>query len=65
MPAPRTAKDERTWYSVSNTTSYTLVMTRAYSNAGRWWLVGVAVNAVPDEQQSAQWVLNDIWRQTN
>ncbi|QNE20109.1 hypothetical protein F1D05_22075 [Kribbella qitaiheensis] len=64
-PAPRTAKDARTWYSVSNTDPYTLVMTRAYSDAGRWWLVGVAVSAVPEEVPSAQGVFNDIWRQTN
>jgi hypothetical protein len=65
VPAPQTAKDGRTWYSVSNTAPYTLVMTRAYSNAGRWWLVGVAVNSIPGEEQSAQWIFNDIWRQTN
>ncbi|TDU89563.1 hypothetical protein EV138_3134 [Kribbella voronezhensis] len=64
-PAPRTAKDAQTWYSVSNATPYTLVMTRAYSSAGRWWLVGVAVSSVPDEVPTAQMVFNDIWRQTN
>lgn len=64
-PAPRTAKDARTWYTVSNTEPYTLVMTRAYSDAGRWWLVGVAVTAVPAEIPSAQRVFNDIWHQTN
>jgi hypothetical protein len=64
-PVPQTAKDRQTWFTVSDADPYTLVMTRAYSNAGRWWLVGVAVNSVPDEQQSAQWVFNDIWRQTN
>jgi hypothetical protein len=65
VQAPGTAKDARTWYTVSNNTPYTLVMTRAYSNAGRWWLVGVAVSSVPDEVPSAQQVFNDIWHQTN
>jgi hypothetical protein len=65
VPAPQTAKDGRTWFTVSANDPYTLVMTRAYSNAGRWWLVGVTVTGVPGEEQSAQRVLNDIWRQTN
>jgi hypothetical protein len=63
--APGIAKNSQTWYGQSTTTPYTLVMTRAYSNAGRWWLVGVAVSSVPEEVPSAQQVFNDIWRETN
>jgi hypothetical protein len=61
---PRTAKDARTWFTVSNTAPYTLTMTTTYSNAGRWWLVGASVMSTPDEIPSAQQVLNDIWHQT-
>ncbi len=62
---PRTAKDAHTWFTVSNTAPYTLTMTTAYSNAGRWWLVGASVTSTPEEVQSAQQVFNDIWHQTN
>ncbi|MEU0094583.1 hypothetical protein [Kribbella sp. NPDC006257] len=64
VQTPRTAKDARTWFTVSNTTPYTLTMTTTYSNAGRWWLVGASVTSTPDEVPSAQQVLNDIWHQT-
>jgi hypothetical protein len=64
VPAPTTAKDAQTWLTVQDSSPYALMMTRAYSSAGRWWLVGVAVTGVPGEEPAAQRVLNDIRRQT-
>jgi hypothetical protein len=63
-PAPTTAKDGQTWLTVRNSSPYGLMMTRAFSSGGRWWLVGVAVTGVPGEEPAAQRVLNDIRRQT-
>jgi hypothetical protein len=63
-PVPATAKDARTWLTVQNGPRYTLTMTRAYTSAGRSWLVGVAMTGAPGEDQAIQRVLNDIWRQT-
>ena len=64
-PAPATAKDNRTWLTVKQTKPFALMMTRAFSSGGQWWLVGVAVTGVPGEEQTVQQVLNDIWRQTS
>jgi hypothetical protein len=64
VPAPTTAKDGQTWLTVRNSSPYALMMTRAFSSGGRWWLVGVAVTGVPGEEPAAQRVLNDIRRQT-
>ncbi|MFG1628025.1 hypothetical protein [Kribbella sp. NPDC049227] len=62
---PATAKDNRTWLTVKQTKPYALMMTRAFSSGGQWWLVGVAVTGAPGEEQTVQQVLNDIWRQTS
>jgi hypothetical protein len=44
---------------------YLLTMTRAYSSAGQWWLVGAAVTGAHGEEDDVQRILNDIWRQTS
>jgi len=64
-PVPATAKDNRTWLTVKQTKPFALMMTRAFSSGGQWWLVGVAVTGAPGEEQTVQQVLNDIWRQTS
>jgi hypothetical protein len=61
--APATAKDARTWLSVSK--PYTITMTRAFQRGGQWWLVGVMVAGQPIEAPDIQRVVNDIWRQTS
>jgi hypothetical protein len=63
-PAPATAKDGRTWLTEQPGTPYRLSMTHAFTTNGEFWLVGVVLSAVPGEEQAAQRVLNDIWRQT-
>jgi hypothetical protein len=64
-PVPATPKDNRTWLTVKQTKPFALMMTRAFSSGGQWWLVGVAVTGEPGEEQTVQQVLNDIWRQTS
>ncbi|HWD77879.1 MAG TPA: hypothetical protein VG497_03330 [Kribbella sp.] len=61
--APATAKDARTWLSVSK--PYTITMTRAFQSGGQWWLVGAMVYGQPVEAPDIQRVVNDIWRQTS
>ncbi|MFF0266329.1 hypothetical protein [Kribbella sp. NPDC004536] len=61
--APATAKDARTWLSVSK--PYTITMTRAFQSGGQWWLVGVMVYGQQVEAPDIQRVVNDIWRQTS
>ncbi|TQJ19244.1 hypothetical protein [Kribbella jejuensis] len=60
---PATAKDARTWLSLSK--PYTITMTRAFQSGGQWWLVGVMVYGQPIEAPDIQRVVNDIWRQTS
>ncbi|MGZ0149563.1 hypothetical protein ACXJJ3_21040 [Kribbella sp. WER1] len=62
---PATAKDARTWLSVSTTTPYTITMTRAFQSGGQWWLVGVMAYGQTAEAPDVQRVVNDIWRQTS
>jgi hypothetical protein len=63
MPVPATPRDGRTWYAV-RPKPYTFAMTHVFSSQGRWWLAGAAAVAAPGQEQSAQQVVNDIWRQT-
>ncbi|WP_432943940.1 hypothetical protein ACQPXM_01520 [Kribbella sp. CA-253562] len=63
MPVPATPRDGRTWYAVKPK-PYTFAMTHVFSSQGRWWLAGAAAVAAPGQEQSAQQVVNDIWRQT-
>ncbi|GAA1603896.1 hypothetical protein GCM10009789_67390 [Kribbella sancticallisti] len=63
-PVPASAKDARTWLTVQKGPRYTLTMTRAYTSAGRSWLVGVTLTGAPGEEPAIERVLNDIWRQT-
>jgi len=62
--APVTAKDPKTWVSVSNT-PYVVTMTRAFQSGGQWWLIGAMVYGAPSEATDIQHVVNDIWRQTS
>ncbi|ONI67535.1 hypothetical protein BWI15_30935 [Kribbella sp. ALI-6-A] len=62
-PVPATPRDGRTWYTV-DPKPYTFAMTHVFSSQGRWWLAGAAAVAAPGQEQSAQKVVNDIWRQT-
>ncbi|MGW6196350.1 hypothetical protein ACWF0M_09395 [Kribbella sp. NPDC055110] len=63
--APATAKDARTWLTVSTTTPYTITMTRAFQSGGQWWLVGAMVYGQTAEAADIQRLVNDIWRQTS
>ncbi|TCC12013.1 hypothetical protein [Kribbella soli] len=63
--APATAKDARTWLTVSTTTPYTITMTRAFQSGGQWWLVGAMVYGPQAEAAVIQQLVNDIWRQTS
>jgi hypothetical protein len=63
--APATAKDARTWLTVSTKAPYTITMTRAFQSGGQWWLVGAMVYGQPAEAADIQRVVNDIWRQTS
>ncbi|MFG1906802.1 hypothetical protein [Kribbella sp. NPDC048928] len=63
--APATAKDGRTWLTVSAKTPYTITMTHAFQSGGQWWLVGAMVYGQPAEAPDVQRVVNDIWRQTS
>ncbi|HZX09094.1 hypothetical protein [Kribbella sp.] len=63
--APATAKDARTWLTVSTATPYTITMTRAFQSAGQWWLVGVMAYGQTVEAPDVQRLVNDIWRQTS
>ncbi|HET6743354.1 MAG TPA: hypothetical protein VFH76_30650, partial [Kribbella sp.] len=63
--APATAKDARTWLTVSAKTPYTITMTRAFHSGGQWWLIGAMVYGQPAEAPDVQRVVNDIWRQTS
>jgi hypothetical protein len=63
--APATAKDARTWLTVSTKTPYTITMTRAFLSGGQWWLVGAMVYGQPAEAADIQRLVNDIWRQTS
>jgi hypothetical protein len=62
---PATAKDARTWLSVSTKAPYTITMTRAFQSGGQWWLVGVMAFGQPAEADDIQRLVNDIWRQTS
>ncbi|WP_327639164.1 hypothetical protein OHB24_12575 [Kribbella sp. NBC_00482] len=62
--APATAKDARTWLTVSTATPYTITMTRAFQSGGQWWLVGAMVYGQQAEAADIQRLVNDIWRQT-
>ena len=64
-PAPTTVKDSRTWFTQQSGSPYALTMSHAFASGGRWWLVGVAGTAIPDEVPAVQRVVNDIWRQTH
>jgi hypothetical protein len=63
--APATAKDARTWLTVSTATPYTITMTRAFQSGGQWWLVGAMVYGQQAEAADIQRLVNDIWRQTS
>lgn len=63
--APATAKDARTWLTVSPTAPYTITMTRAFQSGGQWWLIGVMVHGQRAEAPDIQRVVNDVWRQTS
>ncbi|MFD7153574.1 hypothetical protein ACFV9C_03190 [Kribbella sp. NPDC059898] len=63
--APATAKDARTWLTVSTATPYTITMTRAFQSGGHWWLVGVMAYGQTVEAPDVQRLVNDIWRQTS
>ena len=63
-PVPTTVKDARTWFRQQSGSPYTLTLSHAFASGGRWWLVGVAGTAIPDEVPAVQRVVNDIWRQT-
>lgn len=66
VPVPRTAKDNRTWYSLQAPGKpHAVMMSHAFSAQGRSWLVGVAATAGPGREQWAEQVVNDIWRQTS
>jgi hypothetical protein len=62
--APATAKDARTWLTVSTKAPYTITMTRAFLSGGQWWLVGAMVYGPQAEAEDIQRLVNDIWRQT-
>ncbi|TDW18425.1 hypothetical protein [Kribbella kalugense] len=62
---PATAKDARTWLTVSPKAPYTITMTHAFLSGGQWWLVGAMVYGQPVEAPDIQRVVNDIWRQTS
>ncbi|MER7246372.1 hypothetical protein [Kribbella sp. NPDC000426] len=63
--APATAKDARTWLTVSTKAPYTITMTHAFLSGGQWWLVGAMVYGQVAEAPDVQRVVNDIWRQTS
>lgn len=65
-PVPTTVMDSRTWFTQQSSSPYALTMSHAFAGGGggRWWLVGVAGTAIPDEVPAVQRVVNDIWRQT-
>lgn len=63
--APATAKDARTWLTVSAKAPYTITMTRAFQSGGQWWLVGVMAYGQPGEAEDIQRLVNDIWWQTS
>ncbi|MFF0338886.1 hypothetical protein [Kribbella sp. NPDC004875] len=63
--APTTAKDSRTWLTVSTKAPYTITMTRAFQSGGQWWLVGVMAYGQVAEAADIQRLVNDIWRQTS
>ncbi|MEV4266374.1 hypothetical protein [Kribbella sp. NPDC049584] len=63
--APATAKDARTWLTVSTKAPYTITMTHAFLSGGQWWLVGAMVYGQAAEAPDVQRVVNDIWRQTS
>ena len=63
--APATAKDARTWLTVSTKAPYTITMTHAFLSGGQWWLVGAMVYGQVGEAPDIQRVVNDIWRQTS
>jgi hypothetical protein len=63
--APATAKNARTWLTVSPKAPYTITMTHAFLSGGQWWLVGAMVYGQPVEAPDIQRVVNDIWRQTS
>lgn len=62
---PATAKDARTWLTVSTAMPYTITMTRAFQSGGHWWLVGVMAYGQTAEAPDVQRLVNDIWRQTS
>ncbi|MFI5691790.1 hypothetical protein ACIA58_08115 [Kribbella sp. NPDC051586] len=62
---PTTAKDARTWLTVSAKAPYTITMTHAFQSGGQWWLVGAMVYGQVAEAPDVQRVVNDIWRQTS
>ncbi|WP_371406378.1 hypothetical protein OHA10_12620 [Kribbella sp. NBC_00662] len=63
--APATAKDARTWLTVSTKAPYTITMTHAFQSGGQWWLVGAMVYGQVAEAPDVQRIVNDIWRQTS
>jgi hypothetical protein len=63
--APATAKDARTWLTVSAEAPYTITMTHAFLSGGQWWLIGAMVYGPVAEAPDVQRVVNDIWRQTS
>jgi hypothetical protein len=63
--APATAKDTKTWLTVSATAPYTITMTHAFLSGGQWWLVGAMVYGQAAEAPDVQRIVNDIWRQTS
>ncbi|MFD3404857.1 hypothetical protein ACFWUU_29485 [Kribbella sp. NPDC058693] len=63
--APATAKDARTWLTVSTKAPYTITMTHAFLSGGQWWLVGAMVHGQVAEAPDVQRIVNDIWRQTS
>ncbi|NIK55190.1 hypothetical protein [Kribbella shirazensis] len=63
--APATAKDARTWLTVSTKAPYTITMTSAFHSGGQWWLVGVMAYGQTGEAADIQRLVNDIWRQTS
>jgi hypothetical protein len=62
---PATAKDARTWLTVSTKAPYTITMTHAFLSGGQWWLVGAMVYGQVAEAPDVQRIVNDIWRQTS
>lgn len=62
---PATAKDARTWLTVSTKAPYTITMTHAFQSGGQWWLVGAMVYGQVAEAPDVQRIVNDIWRQTS